>query len=136
VLASLGCARGERPQSLPPGTVVPRVVTLGNPEQSYALYLPSGYARERRWPVVFVFDPLARGERALGQFRHAEELHGFIVAASNNSRNGPWAPEMEAAEAMVAETRKDGSGFLDWLKTEPAFERLRSSADFQSLTDP
>jgi len=105
-LASPGCAQSESPQAFAPGTVIPRVATLANREQSYALYLPSGYSSARRWPAVFVFDPMARGERALRQFRHAAELHGFLVAASNNSRNGPWEPEMEAAEAMTGDAER------------------------------
>jgi predicted esterase len=96
----------ENPQSLPPGTLLPKVVTLKNAQQSYALYLPLRYSPAQRWPMVYVFDPLARGELALRQFQHAAELHGFIVAASNNSRNGPWAPQFEAAQAMVSDTQQ------------------------------
>jgi poly(3-hydroxybutyrate) depolymerase len=86
--------------------LIPRVVALQNPQQSYALYVPTKYSRERRWPIVYVFDPLARGPLALAQFQHAAEIHGYIVAVSNNSRNGPWQPEFEAAEAMVGDTQQ------------------------------
>jgi dienelactone hydrolase len=101
-----GCQQTEDSQSFPPGGLIPRVVALENPQQSYALYLPTKYSRERRWPIVYVFDPLARGPLALAQFQHAAEIHGYIVAVSNNSRNGPWQPEFEAAEAMVRDTQQ------------------------------
>jgi Predicted esterase len=90
----------------PLGAVIPDVTVVQNSQQTYALYLPKRYSPNSRWPVVYVFDPLARGELALGQFEHAAERNGFIVAASNNSRNGPWAPQIEAAEAMVSDTRQ------------------------------
>jgi dienelactone hydrolase len=89
-----------------PGELIPRVLALQNPQQSYALYVPTKYSRERSWPIVYVFDPLARGPLALAQFQHAAEVHGYIIAVSNNSRNGPWQAEFEAAEAMVRDTQQ------------------------------
>ena len=101
-----GCQQTEDSQPFPPGNLIPRVVTLQNPQQSYALYVPTKYSREQRWPIVYAFDPLARGPLALAQFQHAAEIHGYLVAVSNNSRNGPWQPEFEAAEAMVRDTQQ------------------------------
>src|SRR5262249_4610464 len=77
-----------------------------NPLQTYALYIPSQYSATLKWPVVFIFDPLARGQLALQQFQHAAETNGFIVAASNNSRNGPWQPQLDAADAMLDDTQR------------------------------
>ena len=105
-VASLCLAQTESAPSLPLGVVIPRVAAAQDPQQTYALYLPKRYSPETRWPVVYIFDPLARGELALRQFEHAAELHGFIVAASNNSRNGPGAPQVAAAQAMVDDTQQ------------------------------
>jgi dienelactone hydrolase len=96
----------ENSHSFTPGTATAQVAARQNPQQSYALYLPAKYSADRRWPIVYVFDPLARGPLALAQFQHAAEIHGYIVAVSNNSRNGPWQPEFEAAEAMVRDTQQ------------------------------
>jgi len=104
--ALFGWQQTEDAQSFPPGDLIARVVALENPQQSYALYVPTKYSRERSWPIVYVFDPLARGPLALVQFQHAAELYGYLVAVSNNSRNGPWQPEFEAAEAMVRDTQQ------------------------------
>ena len=105
---SAGLASGhpqtESVQSFPPVTAIPNVVTLRNHAQSYALYLPTKYSRDRRWPIVYVFDPLARGPLALAQFQHAAVLYGYIVAVSNNLRNGSWQLEFNAAEAMFRDT--------------------------------
>ena len=34
----------------------------------------------------------------------AAEQFGYIIAASNNSKNGPWKPEAEAAQALFSDT--------------------------------
>src|ERR1700733_3827152 len=44
VLVALGLAGAQSPAPLPTGTLVERVVCQGDSSQSYALYLPSGYA--------------------------------------------------------------------------------------------
>lgn len=88
------------------GTIISSIVAADNQQQTYALYLPSYYTANRSWPIIYVFDPLARGELALRQFQHAAELHGFIIAASNNSRNGLWKPQAQAAEAMLTDTQQ------------------------------
>lgn len=82
----------------PTGTIVDPVVCAADSSQSYALYLPSSYTAGREWPVLFCFDPAARGRRPLERFRDAAEKYGYIVAGSNTSRNGkPW---LEPAQAM------------------------------------
>ncbi len=98
--------RSDAREAFPLGVAIPKVTTVADPQQSYALYLPAKYSDDRAWPVVYVFDPLARGPLALAQFQHSAELHGYIVAASNNSRNGPWAPEAQAADAVLNDTRQ------------------------------
>lgn len=104
--ASISVAQTESAPSFPQGVVIPRVAAAQDQQQTYAIYLPKRYSPTSRWPVVYIFDPLARGELALRQFEHAAELHGFIAAASNNSRNGPWAPQIAAAQAMVDDAQQ------------------------------
>ena len=89
------------PANLEPGKIVERVVCAKNLEQSYALYLPSNYSPDRAWSIVFVFDPGARGKIPVELMKEAAERYGFIAVASNNSRNGPWKMEFDAADAMV-----------------------------------
>ena len=76
------------------------------PEQSYALYLPSTYSPDRKWPVVFAFDPAARGRVPVELMKDAAERHGFIVLGSNNSQNGAWKPEVDAADAMLQDAQE------------------------------
>jgi predicted esterase len=71
-----------------PGRIIDDVKCAANPSQSYALFLPSNYSPGRSWPVIFAFSPMARGRVPLERLQEAAEKYGYIVAGSNNSRNG------------------------------------------------
>src|SRR5262249_51212605 len=90
----------------PVGTVIPRVTCSGNANQSYALYLPSKFTTKQPWPVIYVFDPFARGDSAAKVVQAAAEKFGYIVVASNNSKNGPAGGSREAAEAIWKDTHE------------------------------
>jgi len=87
------------------GAINPKVVCRSNPAESYALYLPAQFSTNREWPIIYVFDPLARGEAAAEVVRPAAQKLGYIVAASNNSKNGPDGGSREAAIAMWDDTQ-------------------------------
>jgi predicted esterase len=98
-------AASHAAQDLQTGVVISKVVCAAHAEQSYALYLPSYYTPGRRWPIVYVFDPLARGDVPVELMKGAAERYGYIVAGSNNSQNGPWKPQIEAAQAVSEDTQ-------------------------------
>jgi predicted esterase len=105
-LAALGlfaCLVRARAQGFAPGQIVDQVVTRADAKQSYALYLPSSYDPSRTWPVVFVCDPGARGRNAVERLRAAAERFGYVLAGSNNSRNGPIDPQYQAMVAMIGD---------------------------------
>jgi dienelactone hydrolase len=54
--------------------------------------------------VLFALDPGARGKIPVERFQAAAEKYGYIVAGSNNSRNGPMGPSLAAVQAMIADT--------------------------------
>lgn len=89
----------------PRGRVVERVATRKDPSQTYALYLPSNYTPARRWPILYCFDPLARGAVPVKLFSEAAERFGWVVAGSNNSRNGPLKASLDAAGAMIEDVQ-------------------------------
>jgi dienelactone hydrolase len=93
------------PENLRTGVVISKVSCLTESVQSYALYLPSHYTREKRWPIVYAFDPDALGSVPVELMKDAAESYGYIVAGSNNSHNGPWKIGAEAAQAMIQDTR-------------------------------
>ena len=83
------------------GVIIDDVKCAEDPGQSYALYLPSGYSGDRRWNLLMAFHPAARGRLMVEKYQAAAEQYGYVVAASNTSRNGPWAASLAAARAMA-----------------------------------
>jgi len=92
--------------SIPKGQIVERIEALNDSSQSYALYLPSNYTPDRKWPVLYAFDPGARGRVPVERFKEAAEKYGWIVLGSNNSRNGPWSVVVNAWNAMLTDTHQ------------------------------
>ena len=86
---------------LPKGQVIETVTAIKSPGQTYALYLPSNYDGSRKWPVLYAFDPGARGKIPVTQFKDAAEKYGWIVLGSNNSRNGSGQSSVDAWNAMT-----------------------------------
>ena len=92
---------GTPSPAIEPGKLLPDIHCASHPEQSYALYLPSSYSPYRRWPLIVSSDPGAQGEIPLELQKAAAERLGYILASSNNSRNGPWKPRLEATQAVL-----------------------------------
>lgn len=88
------------------GAVVNSVTCLADSKQSYALYLPSQYSPDRRWPIIYAFDPFARGKVPVELYKEAAEKYGYIVVGSNNAKNGPGALEVKAAQAVWQDTHR------------------------------
>src|ERR1041385_4394172 len=91
---------------IPTGQIVERIEALNDSSQSYALYLPSNYTPNRKWPVLYAFDPGARGRVPVERFKEAAEKYGWIVLGSNNSRNGPWKVVVNAWNAMLTDSHQ------------------------------
>ena len=88
--------------SLRPGVVTDTVHALSDTSQTYALYLPSSYAVQRRWPVLFLMDPRGRALVPMRLFRAAAERYGYIVMSSYQTQSdGPIEPNDKAINAML-----------------------------------
>ncbi len=83
------------------GRLIEKVSCEQNEAQSYVLYLPSDYVKEKAWPVIFCFDASARGRIPVERLQAAAEKYGYIVAGSLTSRNGPFAANVAASQAMI-----------------------------------
>jgi predicted esterase len=89
------------------GKIVERLACAGDPTQTYAYYLPIAYTPDRRWPIVYVFDPRQRGAFAAELFHDAAEEYGWIVVSSNDTRSdGPWEPNEKALRAMWPDAQR------------------------------
>jgi predicted esterase len=82
------------------GIITDTIKCKKNQKFSYALYLPGHYNLILKWPVIYIFDPAARGSLAVKNFIQAAEHYGYIVACSNNSRNGSLNNSIDAANYM------------------------------------
>jgi poly(3-hydroxybutyrate) depolymerase len=79
---------GSQPDELLRGKVIESVACKADAQQTYTLYLPSGYTPAKKWPMLYAFDPAARGKLPVTLFKDAAEKFGYIVVGSNNSQNG------------------------------------------------
>ena len=98
--AGLLCAA----QDLPRGQLIEKVACRSDAAQTYALYLPSDYAPDKKWPILYALDAGARGSLPVQRFQDAAEKYGYILAGSNNSRNGPIKVVEDAVNALVDDT--------------------------------
>lgn len=104
LLSTAAFASGEE---LPKGIVIEKVTCEANSSQSYSLYLPSTYTPQKKWPVIYAFDPDARGDLPVNLFKEAAEKYGYIIAGSNNSQNGMQTVTFQTAvSALIIDTRK------------------------------
>jgi predicted esterase len=99
---TLGCST-LLARDLPRGQIVDEVQCASDPAQSYALYLPSSYSPDRAWSLLIAFHPAARGRAMVETYRAAAETYGYIVAGSNNSRNGSWQVSAASVQAMISD---------------------------------
>jgi hypothetical protein len=79
------------------------VVCEDDAAQSYELYIPSS-APDTASPILYVFDPGADGKGSLLRLAAAAAESGWILAASNNSKNGPWEAIFTAQDALLHDT--------------------------------
>lgn len=77
----------DKSEGVPTPGQISDIICAADSSQSYALYLPSKYTMERRWPVIYFFDPGGRGRRPVDMYKDLAEKYGFVFAGSNNSRN-------------------------------------------------
>jgi predicted esterase len=95
-------AKSETPA---PGKITPKVVCQAQSIFNYCLYLPSGYTADRAWPIIYCFDPGGRGEVPVEHMKDGAEKFGYILAGSNNSRNGPGVDLDSIIAALSADTQ-------------------------------
>src|SRR5262245_3443717 len=93
--------------TLPAGRVVQRITSRADTTQRYALYLPSSFTRDRRWPILFLLDPRGRALIPLQRFQPAAERLGYIAISSYNTlSDGPSEPNYKAMNAMLDDAQQ------------------------------
>ena len=84
------------------GKVLPSVACIKNLSHTYALYLPSAYTTDKKYPVIICFDSHGTGTIPVELFHEQAEKYGYIVAGSNVSKNGtPMATTFEHYDILL-----------------------------------
>jgi hypothetical protein len=80
----LKTAVNDTPQK---GKIINPVYCQSDPTKSYSLYIPAG-SNIGRLPVVYFFDPHGDGLLPVTKYKRLADSFHFILAGSNNSKNG------------------------------------------------
>jgi len=89
VLIAFGIIWGTHSQSLTlKKGVIQDSVRVGElATESFALFVPSDYDAQTRWPLLMVFDMQGKTRRAMAMYQATAENHGFIMVGSNAVRD-------------------------------------------------
>jgi tetratricopeptide (TPR) repeat protein len=102
-LGSVAYSGGVTPpvRTFPIGQIVENVQSDSNPEQRFALYLPTGFDPAKPTPVLFIMDPRRRALVPLKLFKPAAERFGYVIVSSyNTASDEPAQPSLRALQAM------------------------------------
>jgi predicted esterase len=90
-----------------PGALTPRVASTLNRAQQYAVYLPSGYRTDRKWPVLLLLDPRGRALLPMRLAQASAERFGYVVLSSWNTLSD-WdnQPNIDAMSAMLTDLQR------------------------------
>lgn len=77
------------------GEIIKSVTCSNNTNNSYALYLPSDYTSNKTYPIIFFFDPHAKGYLPVENYKNIAENYNLILVGSNNSHNGLQLDEIQ-----------------------------------------
>lgn len=90
-----------------PGDLVERVASSLDRSQHYAVYLPSTYGTDRKWPVLLLLDPRGRALIPMGLARASAERYGYVVLSSYNTlSDGSNQPNIDALSAMLTDAER------------------------------
>ena len=89
--------------------IIDSVYVSKGSKESYALYIPNQFDNSKLSPIVFIFEPMARGKIGIHPFIKAAEEYGYILVCSNNSRNGPFNQNFKIANRLFEKVFSDFS---------------------------
>lgn len=79
----------QSPKTLPIGQLIPKIVCKKDSKYSYCLYLPKGYNADKKWPIIYAFDPSGIALRPVKLLKKAADTYGYILVGCHNYVNGP-----------------------------------------------
>ena len=92
--------------TFPSGKLIPDIICKADAGKSYALYIPAK-KNKTALPVIYFFDPHADGAGTLNRYTTLADQYGFILVASNNSKNGnDWSTEENVWNILSTDSRQ------------------------------
>ncbi len=91
---------GNAQNTFETGKVIDSIPVSGNGNETFALYLPTSFNSEIPSPIVFIFDPAARGKIGIQPFIEASEAYQYILICSNDTKNGPYDRNFNIANRL------------------------------------
>lgn len=89
------------------GKIIEKIECRLDKSTNYALYLPSAYDTNNRYPVIIAFDSHGDGLIPVKLFQDQAEKFGYIVVGSNNSKNGlSWENNLAIYQSMIADIKE------------------------------
>lgn len=90
ILITFSCASGQqhKGQEFSISKTYPAVSCSADTALNYALFLPPDYNKEKSCPLLILFDSHGDGLLPVNLFSAEAAKSGFIIAGSNNSKNG------------------------------------------------
>ena len=90
LLVVLSCCGLHAQQVFEKGVLIDSVPISPTTDETFALYLPKTYDANALSPILFIFEPAARGKVGIKTFIEAAEAYNYILVCSNDARNGPY----------------------------------------------
>ena len=88
LLCSASCNSGSQGKEFSDAKIYPHVNCVADTNLNYALFLPPQYKKGEPLPLLILFDSHGDGLLPVNLFSGEAAKHGFIIAGSNNSKNG------------------------------------------------
>ena len=90
LLTTVSCVSGQQSKSheFENSKVYSSVQCAADTNLTYALFLPPKYQKEKPCPLLILFDPHGSGLLPVNLMNAEAAKNGFIIAGSNNSKNG------------------------------------------------
>lgn len=114
-----------------PGQLLERVTSSLDRAQQYAVYLPTSYRTDRKWPVLILMDPRGRGMLPLNLVKARAEQLGYLVLSSHNTlSDGSNQPNIDAITAIVTDLQRSFAADMSRLYLVGFSGTARISWDF------
>ncbi|MGE5424332.1 MAG: hypothetical protein ACM3N9_03145, partial [Syntrophothermus sp.] len=107
-----GCTRigkkeNAKDKGIETGKVIDNMTANADQSITYSVYLPKKYNDSIVYPVIIAFDPQGSGNLPVAMYKDLAEKYGYILAGSNNSKNGLDANAiMNAITRMITEVKQ------------------------------